>query len=366
MNGWERIWIDPAAADDPLTARVLAALPETPHGTITPEALLARERHVPLTVAKRRLFLTRDRGSLLKRCPGTRNRVCCNYFVINQGIGCPFDCSYCFLQDFSNLPAIFVYTNVTDLLEEVRIKTEARPEAFFRIGTGEMCDSLALDRLTGFSRELVPFFATLPNAHLELKTKSVAIENLFGLEHNGKTVVSWSLNPHHIAASDEQGAAPPEERIRAAARMQAAGWRVGFHFDPLVRFPGWEEAYRQLIGELARAIDPTGVAWISLGSFRCRPQMKEMMDSRFPESTLTSGELLPCNDGKLRYFLPQRVALYRKIVALLHEWSPDLFLYLCMEDNNVWEAVFGKERRPGTMAGVDAQFRGALLPRPLP
>jgi spore photoproduct lyase len=356
------VFFDPAAADDPMTARVLTALPDTPHEQITPEALLTRERHVPLTVAKRRLFLTRDRGSLLKRCPGTRNRVCCNYFVINQGIGCPYDCSYCFLQDFSNLPAIFVYTNVTDLLAEVRTKTTARQDAFFRIGTGEMCDSLALDHLTGFSRELVPFFAGLPNALLELKTKSVAIENLVGLAHGGNTVVSWSLNPPRIAASDEQGAAPPEARIRAAAHMQAAGYRVGFHFDPLVLFPDWEREYRQLIKELAQAVDPAGVAWISLGSFRCRPPMKEVMDGRFPESTLTSGELLPCNDGKLRYFLPHRVALYRKIVALLREWSPDLFLYLCMEDNNVWEAVFGKERRPGTMTGVDAQFRAALAP----
>ena len=34
----------------------------------------------------------------------------------------------------------------------------------FRIGTGELADSLALDPLTGLSRELVPFFAALVSA----------------------------------------------------------------------------------------------------------------------------------------------------------------------------------------------------------
>ena len=83
--------------------------------------------------------------------------------------------------------------------------TRARPDRPFRIGTGELTDSLALDRLTGLSRRLVPYFAELPNATLELKTKSAEIGELLNLDSRGRTVVSWSVNAPAIVERDPAG-----------------------------------------------------------------------------------------------------------------------------------------------------------------
>ena len=365
MNGWETVFLDPASEGDPITARILQNLPGIPVIRITPDELLAREKGTDISLSKKRLFLTRDRGSQLKRCPGTRGRICCNYFVINQGIGCPFDCSYCFLQDFSNLPAIFIYTNVNELLQELGARLSENTDKFYRIGTGEMTDSLALDGLSGFSKEIVPFFRNFDNALLELKTKSAAVENLLELNPDEKTVISWSLNPQRLIDSDEKDAASLENRLRAARLVQQAGYKLAFHFDPVVLYPGWEEEYKAVINAMAEAVDTSGICWISLGSFRYRKSMKEVMDSRFPKSTLTSGEHVMSNDGKMRYFLPQRVNAYRKLKEMLYARNPDLFLYLCMEDSNVWEAVFGSDRRPSNMLEVDRQFRESLNRRNL-
>jgi len=85
------------------------------------------------------------------------------------------DCSYCFLQEYlANNPTLKVFTNIDDLLGEVAKWWIVNPGDNFRIGTGELSDSLALDHLLGFSADLVPFFF-LPsgkNVLLELKTKS--------------------------------------------------------------------------------------------------------------------------------------------------------------------------------------------------
>lgn len=359
MKQLEKIFVDPEVQDAPLTRRTIENAPGIPVEYTTLEQLLNREaEHDPIGTAKRSLLITADRGSQLKRCPGTRGLICCNYFVINQGIGCPFDCSYCFLQDFSNLPSILVYANTTAIFAEVKQFTAARPNGFFRIGTGEMSDSLALDHLTEFSTEIVPFFAELDNAILELKTKSDNVTNLTGLDHCGNTVISWSLNPPEIIASDEPGSATLDQRLHSAARVAAAGYPLAFHFDPLIEYPGWQEGYRLVINRLREAVDPQQIKWISLGSFRYRPSMKKVMDLRFPASRLTAGEHLLSPDGKMRYYAPARAALYSRIIEQLHEWYPGLFLYFCMESSRMWQDVMKKD--PGTMAGVDKLFRCAL------
>src|SRR6185436_19475713 len=60
---------------------------------------------------KRRLILQRHRGDFLRHCPaGTSGLVCCNYLVLNLASGCPYDCSYCFLQEYlANNPELRVY-----------------------------------------------------------------------------------------------------------------------------------------------------------------------------------------------------------------------------------------------------------------
>ena len=90
------------------------------------------------------------RGSFVSGCPGSDGMVCCNYYVINLGVGCIFDCHYCYLQSFMNHPAMTVFGNLDDLYRELDFKLR-NPKVRFRVGTGEYTDSLALDALTGIA-----------------------------------------------------------------------------------------------------------------------------------------------------------------------------------------------------------------------
>lgn len=339
-----RIIVDQKVADQELVERYKTNNPkaEVVQMDLSDEQKEAMFRQ-EATPAKREILLTEKQGHTVKQCPGTdRTYRCCNYHVINQTSNCPIDCTYCILQFYLNNPVTTVYANSDKLLTEVREKIATQPKRFFRIGTGELSDSLAFDSSSEFSRDIVQYFADLDNVLLELKTKSNRIENLLELDHNGHTVISWSVNPQVIIDAEEHKAASLKERLEAMRQVQAAGYKIGFHFDPLLFHEGWEKTYPDLIRQLFEVVDPLNVAWISIGSLRFPPEMKEKVLEKFPKSKIMFAELIRGMDGKMRYPKPLRLEMYRIVYNALRSFgSKDLFIYFCMESEEIWERVMG-------------------------
>jgi spore photoproduct lyase len=251
------------------------------------------------------------------------------------------DCSYCILQAYFNPPVLQYFVNQEQLFEELENHAQSTRPAFHRIGTGEFTDSLIWDPWTGLSGRLVPYFGQQDRLVLELKTKSTNIEALEGLAHNKKTVMAWSLNPPSMIRSDERRTASFSARLKAAAKCEAWGYPLAFHFDPLILYEGWEEDYRRVVKALFKHVSAKNVVWISLGAFRFMPSLKPIIERRFPLSKIVYGEFIAGMDGKMRYFKPIRMALFEKMAGWIREMAPDVTLYLCMEDDDVWESALG-------------------------
>jgi spore photoproduct lyase len=340
----EKIYLDEKAEKDEVSRAVLEHLPHVPVERVEDKRALIKHfssMSDPTGLGKKHLLLTRFYGRRLKPCPGTSHHICCGYHVINAMTNCPMDCSYCVLQGYLNNPFLTLYTNWDDLLQEVDAFLSNNPGAFLRLGTGELSDSLVLDSIFPLSQVLVPFFAERKNGLLELKTKSAEVDHLLHLDHQGKTVVSWSLNPQELIEGEEMRTASLAERIDAAKRCQEAGYPIGFHFDPIIFFDGWEKGYQKTVFSLFNEIDPKRVIWISLGGFRYPPELKGIAKERFVNTRIFLGELFPGKDGKFRYFKEIRIEMYQKMVEWLRDVYPDLFIYLCMESREVWKEVFG-------------------------
>ena len=340
----EKIYVEEEAEKDWVSQTVLKTLSHVPVERIRDRRPLIKnflDLNDPLGAGKKILLVTRFYGRRLKPCPGTSNHICCGYYVINAVSNCPMDCSYCVLQGYLNNPFLTLYSNWDELLDEVDAFLTANPESLLRVGTGELSDSLALDPVIPLSEFLVPYFAGKPNGILELKTKSREIGRLLPLNHRGRTVISWSLNPPNMIETEEQRTASLDERIEAARQCQEKGYPVGFHFDPIIHHSGWEKGYQETIQSVFRRIDPKRIAWISLGGFRYPQQLKAISKQRFPETGIFLGELFPGRDGKFRYLREIRVEMYAKMVQWLRDVDPALFVYLCMESKEVWEKVFG-------------------------
>jgi spore photoproduct lyase len=331
----EEIWVERSEIGTPLAQHVLARVsPSTVRVVDDPQ----EGEPADFAAGKRRLLLMRKRGRFLQACPGgTNGVVCCNYLVLNVLSNCPLDCSYCFLQEYlANNPAVKAFTNVPDALTELEGVLRAHPQRRFRIGTGELADSLALDPLIGLSRVLVPFVVRFPNAILELKTKTDCIDDLLDMPADEHVVVSWSMNPPEIAEADEQGAASLEERIDAAHRVQTAGFRVGLHFDPLVEYDDWERGYGAMIETIFSRVDSQGVAWVSLGILRLTPGLESAIRRRGIARRILASELVPSPDGKRRIWYGLRSRMYRFMIERLRAIEPCLPIYLCMESPLLW------------------------------
>ncbi len=330
----EVVLIQEQCWQDAVTREILARLPDTETKTI-------RDMDTG-PCSKNTLVLMRYPGEFLKRCQGAGAEICCNYYVVSYAWNCHLECTYCVLQSYLSSEALLICTNIGDLENEVRAKLAQSPGSFFRIGTGELADSLALDHLTSFSSRMVPLFASLPNGILELKTKSDQIGNLKDLDHRGHTIISWSMNSKRNCRTEERKSATFEERLAAALQCQKWGYRLGFHFDPLIYYEEWETEYKEAVQEIFRAIDPARVAWISLGGLRFPSQLRDLVHKRFPESRVPYGEFVPGHHGKLRYFRPIREEMYSKMLSWIHAIAPRVVVYLCMESRLVWDRSFGK------------------------
>lgn len=294
---------------------------------------------ISISEGKTTLIVKNYDGSFIKPCPCTKNSRGCGYVILNQMINCPYDCSYCYLQLYLNNPYIYIYANTDKMFDELAYYLKKKKR--IRIGTGEFTDSLALDHITEFSKLIIPFFSQYPENILELKTKSVNIDNLLEVKHNKNIVVSWSLNPDSIIHSEEEGTPLLEERLAAAKKCQDSGYLIGFHFDPIIYSENWEMLYKPVVYKIFDYIHPDRIFCISLGTLRYAKPLKNTIIERFPKSKIVYEEQLTGIDGKSRYFVDLRVDVYKKMLGWLRDAGDDVFVYLCMESKKVWNRVFG-------------------------
>lgn len=337
----QQIVLEEAVAEHPVSHRILARFPSAPVRRV--QTYDALKEPAPITAAKRILAIAEHRGRGLKPFPKIKHALNLGDYVFNPVSNCHLECTYCILQSYlQNNPVLTVFANLEKFLEEIGDLAAQDSARAWRIGTGELSDSLALDSITAFTRELVPFFAKLPNAYLELKTKSDTIENLLHLEGQGHTVISWSLAPQAMIEQEELKCADLSARLAAARRVQELGYPIGLHLDPLIFSEDWEQAYRDLILQLAATLDPTRIAWVSLGSLRFDKALKRTAMERFPRTAIFSQDFIEAPDGKQRYFKSLRLEMYRRVWHWLQEWSLDFPRYLCMEPAWMWQDVTGQ------------------------
>lgn len=337
-----RIIVEEAAAHLPLTQTIIGRLTGVPLDYVSDDAVGSSGMGPGGEFGDEpSLLLCRNRGRFFEPCPCTKHYLGCGYTILNFAANCHLNCTYCILQAYLNNPHMVVYTNSGEMFRELDDVFNHPVKKLYRVGTGEYTDSLILDHLTSFTGLVVPYFRNRKNAYLELKTKTDNIDNLEGLDHGGKTIVSWSLNAEPVVRGEERHACSLEERINAARRCQGWGYAIGFHFDPLIYYPGWERDYRPVIEKVFQAIDPASLCWISLGCFRFMPKLKPIIMKRYPESRILYQEFIRGHDGKMRYFQPIRIEMYRKMAEWIRGASRKTFIYLCMESKEVWERSLG-------------------------
>ncbi|MDR3200104.1 MAG: radical SAM protein [Spirochaetales bacterium] len=328
---FKRIYVSPEGRDLPGSRRALERL------SFLPVFQAASHKDIPAEhKSGETLFITSTRGEAVGSCPGSRGHVCCNYLTVDVYIGCSLGCSYCIMKSYLNFEPVTVYADTATPLRRIREIAAANQDRLIRVGSGETGDSLQLDPVFELSAEFIRGLADLPNVMFESKTKTDFVDHLLAIPDKGKAVIAFSLNAEGVFRSEEEFAATPGERLAAARKAVEAGYFTAFHFDPIIGFPGWEAAYGEIIDRLAE-FPARKVAWISLGTFRYPPALKDRIGQR----PYLFDEFVPCRDGKYRYIQRRRRRIYAWFLDALRK-TCDAPVYLCMESADIWRKVYGK------------------------
>src|SRR3972149_6234248 len=104
-----KIVIEKTVVDEPLTENILDRFKGLPVEYIDEVKTGQAE------IGSGELLVARQKGRFIKKCPGTPVYQCCDYYVLNLGIGCSFNCHYCYLHHYMNTPFI-VFANLDELL----------------------------------------------------------------------------------------------------------------------------------------------------------------------------------------------------------------------------------------------------------
>lgn len=214
-----------------------------------------------------------------------------NYYFSHM-LNCLYDCRYCFLQGMYQSANYVLFVNYEDFQQDIRQLCIESPSENLHFFSGYDCDSLALEPVTGFAEQFLPFFATLPNAWLELRTKSTQVRGLLNQEPLPRCIVAFSLSPDQIAEKVEAKAPSVARRLDALCKVQEQGWQIGLRFDPLIYQSCYRQQYRELFEQVFSRIDLNRLHSVSLGVFRLPENFFKKVHKLYPEEKLFAGPLI--------------------------------------------------------------------------
>ncbi|PKL12693.1 MAG: hypothetical protein CVV50_04185, partial [Spirochaetae bacterium HGW-Spirochaetae-6] len=291
---------------------------------------------------KTSLWLTARKGGFVNPCPCSPHMVCCGYHNINLIEGCPFSCNYCALDAYLSHPLTRIFANLEDFEQELAVYLSRRKSV--RIGTGELTDSLFWDKIFPYSGYLMDTFAPYRDSViLEFKTKSNQIDHLLAYTGEKKHVlISFSVNTRLKIAQEEKDVASLDQRLAAATEASRAGYKVGFHFDPVYYYPGWEKEYQDTVKEVLGGFSRHQIGWVSVGVLRFAPPLKELLYQR--SKHVMEMEIFPSSvDGKMRLFYPKREEVLLKMLEFIRIYTDKV--YLCMEPPEMWKDLALDDRK---------------------
>jgi len=221
-------------------------------------------------------------------------------FYFSHMLNCLYDCRYCFLQGMYQSANYVLFINYEDFQDEIKQRCAETPTEPVHFFSGYDCDSLALEPVTGFAEQFLPIFEAIPNAWLELRTKSTQVRSLLSREAFPRCIVAFSLNPDEIATKVEAKAPSLERRLDALLKLQAHGWQIGLRFDPMIYQLGYQQQYQHLFEQVFSVIKLESLHSVSLGAFRLPEKYFKKVHKLFPDEKLFVSPL-ENNQGMISY-----------------------------------------------------------------
>lgn len=277
-----------------------------------------------------------------QRAEWNRAHVCWSLHDLHSAWGCAHRCSYC-----QRGSVYVVNLNVEEFVERVDDFIDQTPwQKTFRYDVEQ--DVFTIEPEYGACEMLVRDFAQRDDRYLILFTKSANTDFLLPLEHNGHTMMLWTLSSHTVSRRYEALTGTMEERIEAARRCQEAGYTVRFKLKPIIPIRNWREETTQMLELLYSRVKPDNLS----------------MEMVFVDTVAEMDDTMGCNnldpvfvaaaeqaeaergdcwdkeiDGEKPFPFGVKADLYRYVISESRRLSPETPITLCAENMRMWEEL---------------------------
>lgn len=324
------IYVEEAILDHPRTRSVLARFPQAQLVPCARYGEVFNRRAQNFRLQKRRpaLILAHKAGKRVLEAPSGYGIGSSYNYYFSHMLNCLYDCRYCFLQGMYQSAHMVLFVNYEDFQQDIsaQIRASARETPYFF--SGYDCDSLAMEGITHFTAEFLPFIADHPEACFELRTKSVRIKTLLAAQALPNCVVAFSMTPPDLAAQFEEGAPPVGRRLKAMEKLQDCGWPLGLRFDPLIYDRDYQARYRDLFAQVFARLGGKNLHSVSLGQFRMPRAVYKNMYQLYPDEKLLAYGLQE-KEGMVSYRAELANQLHQFCSQELQRYIPPEIFFPC-------------------------------------
>ncbi|MEZ4765930.1 MAG: hypothetical protein R3C26_22910 [Calditrichia bacterium] len=177
----------------------------------------------------------------------------------------------------------------------------------------------------------------MPNAKLELRTKSVNIKSIMDLQPIENIVLTYSMSPAEASRKYDRKTPSLSARMKALTTFRGAkiSARAASRSDRLHR-KFCQRLSRHDDGNSQKYIPENLIEYISLGVVRFSKDSYLEFSRNYPASDLLAAEFVKGMDGKVRYNRPMRLHILHTVRQICIEAGIQPHkVYLCMEDVSV-------------------------------
>lgn len=296
----------------------------------------ARQKKAPA------LILAKKTGTLLYPgapvCQSFGNQ---HFYYTSNIMNCIYHCDYCYLQGMYPSGHVVVFANLSDYFTEVEQLLQKHP-VYLCISYDT--DLLALEPMLHYVSQWIAFASKHPDLTIEIRTKSgnptvfdtwkkTCFSDLTVAQPNN-VIFAWTLSPENLAKTSEVGAASLSLRLLAAKAAKDAGFPVRLCFDPMIFFPGWEQAYRELIEQVFAVLSPNDIRDISIGVFRIGTDYLKIMRKKRSDSKIVWYPYISENGVSHYGAFSEEMVQYLYQLLLLHVSEQQIFIW---DSNNASE-----------------------------